>query len=55
MEDHLSPDNAGMKSDRNEKQRSMTNMLFDKALLSSYFPNASFFERVKVNEKKKKS
>lgn len=36
VEDHLSHDDAGMKSDRNEKQRSMTNMLFDKTVLSSF-------------------
>lgn len=41
----------GIKGGRNEKQRLMTSVLFYKALSCSDFPNASFFERIKINEK----
>lgn len=42
---------AGIKGDRNEKQRLMTSALFYKALSYSDFPNVSCFERIKINEK----
>lgn len=41
----------GIKGDRNEKQRLMTSVLSYKTLSYPDFPNVSFFERIKINEK----